>query len=180
MCFRIYGNEDYSGVAVGHCFLISSNSSKAESIEFSSHFHWPSHDLFAHFADNCGNVNNTSGSSASGFLGSPGYNMDDILIITAKHSERAYLRATFLKNHFDKITKQRGRKPFKWVNNSLIIKKKNSFFLLWLTYLASIYPFQFSAHQNWRWSLQRGDCPQVSKHSFADCDPLSRTFGPSS
>lgn len=39
--------------------------------------------------------------------------MDDILIITAKHSERAYLRATFLKNHFDKITKQRGRKPFK-------------------------------------------------------------------
>ncbi|XP_039492577.1 uncharacterized protein LOC120452421 isoform X3 [Drosophila santomea] len=66
--------------------------------------------------DNCGNVNNTSGSSASGFLGSLGYNMDDILIITAKHSERAYLRATFLKNHFDKITKQRGRKPFNFLH----------------------------------------------------------------
>lgn len=66
----------------------------------------------SHFKDNCGGVNN-SGASASGCLATPGYNMDDILIITAKHSERAYLRATFLKNHFDKITKQRGRKPFK-------------------------------------------------------------------
>ncbi|XP_017002531.2 uncharacterized protein stumps isoform X1 [Drosophila takahashii] len=66
--------------------------------------------------DNCGNVNNASGASASGFLGPSGYNMDDILIITAKHSERAYLRATFLKNHFDKITKQRGRKPFNFLH----------------------------------------------------------------
>ncbi|KAH8381855.1 hypothetical protein KR009_000655 [Drosophila setifemur] len=67
--------------------------------------------------DNCGNVNNASGASASGCLGyNPGYNMDDILIITAKHSERAYLRATFLKNHFDKITKQRGRKPFNFLH----------------------------------------------------------------
>jgi len=59
-------------------------------------------------------VNNTNGVAATFYgYGQPGYNMDDILIITAKHSERAYLRATFLKNHFDKITKQRGRKPFK-------------------------------------------------------------------
>ncbi|XP_068157480.1 phosphoinositide 3-kinase adapter protein 1 isoform X1 [Drosophila tropicalis] len=66
--------------------------------------------------DNCSNVNNTqSGTNASGF-GLLGYNMDDILIITAKHSERAYLRATFLKNHFDKITKQRGRKPFNFLH----------------------------------------------------------------
>ncbi|XP_055847418.1 phosphoinositide 3-kinase adapter protein 1 isoform X2 [Episyrphus balteatus] len=43
-------------------------------------------------------------------------NMDDILIITAKHSERAILRANFLKNHFDKITKQRGRKPFNFLH----------------------------------------------------------------
>ncbi|XP_033236610.1 uncharacterized protein stumps isoform X2 [Drosophila pseudoobscura] len=63
--------------------------------------------------DNCGNVNNASGANASGCIG---YNMDDILIITAKHSERAYLRATFLKNHFDKITKQRGRKPFNFLH----------------------------------------------------------------
>ncbi|KAH8247219.1 hypothetical protein KR038_000314 [Drosophila bunnanda] len=65
--------------------------------------------------DNCGNVNNATGASASGCMGL-GYNMDDILIITAKHSERAYLRATFLKNHFDKITKQRGRKPFNFLH----------------------------------------------------------------
>uniref|UniRef100_A0A1A9WPE8 DBB domain-containing protein n=1 Tax=Glossina brevipalpis TaxID=37001 RepID=A0A1A9WPE8_9MUSC len=44
------------------------------------------------------------------------YNMDDILIVTAKHSERAILRANFLKNHFDKITKQRGRKPFNFLH----------------------------------------------------------------
>lgn len=60
-----------------------------------------------HFADNCGTVSNSSSNSSGA------YNMDDILIITAKHSERAILRANFLKNHFDKITKQRGRKPFK-------------------------------------------------------------------
>ncbi|KAH8418035.1 hypothetical protein KR222_010832, partial [Zaprionus bogoriensis] len=67
--------------------------------------------------DNCGNVNNTNGAAATGYgFGQPGYNMDDILIITAKHSERAYLRATFLKNHFDKITKQRGRKPFNFLH----------------------------------------------------------------
>ncbi|KAH8267328.1 hypothetical protein KR018_010944 [Drosophila ironensis] len=66
--------------------------------------------------DNCGTVNNASGASASGCLALPGCNMDDILIITAKHSERAYLRATFLKNHFDKITKQRGRKPFNFLH----------------------------------------------------------------
>ncbi|XP_051862654.1 phosphoinositide 3-kinase adapter protein 1 isoform X1 [Drosophila albomicans] len=67
--------------------------------------------------DNCGNVNNTNGTPATGYgFGQPGYNMDDILIVTAKHSERAYLRATFLKNHFDKITKQRGRKPFNFLH----------------------------------------------------------------
>ncbi|KRG02255.1 phosphoinositide 3-kinase adapter protein 1 isoform X2 [Drosophila mojavensis] len=67
--------------------------------------------------DNCGNVNNTNGAASTGYgYGQPGYNMDDILIITAKHSERAYLRATFLKNHFDKITKQRGRKPFNFLH----------------------------------------------------------------
>ncbi|KAH8312603.1 hypothetical protein KR044_011643, partial [Drosophila immigrans] len=67
--------------------------------------------------DNCGNVNNTNGAPATGYgFGQPGYNMDDILIVTAKHSERAYLRATFLKNHFDKITKQRGRKPFNFLH----------------------------------------------------------------
>ncbi|ALC45437.1 stumps [Drosophila busckii] len=72
--------------------------------------------------DNCGNVNNASNISGAtaatgGYgYGQPGYNMDDILIITAKHSERAYLRATFLKNHFDKITKQRGRKPFNFLH----------------------------------------------------------------
>ncbi|XP_034489261.1 phosphoinositide 3-kinase adapter protein 1 isoform X3 [Drosophila innubila] len=67
--------------------------------------------------NNCGNVNNTNGVLATFYgFGQPGYNMDDILIITAKHSERAYLRATFLKNHFDKITKQRGRKPFNFLH----------------------------------------------------------------
>ncbi|CAD7084728.1 unnamed protein product [Hermetia illucens] len=43
-------------------------------------------------------------------------NMDDILIITAKHSERAILWANFLKTRFDKITKQRGRKPFNFLH----------------------------------------------------------------
>ncbi|XP_054726447.1 phosphoinositide 3-kinase adapter protein 1 [Anastrepha obliqua] len=60
--------------------------------------------------DNCGTVSNSSSN------GSGPYNMDDILIITAKHSERAILRANFLKNHFDKITKQRGRKPFNFLH----------------------------------------------------------------
>ncbi|XP_030375827.1 uncharacterized protein LOC115625077 isoform X2 [Scaptodrosophila lebanonensis] len=61
--------------------------------------------------DNCGTASSESATS----LGL-GYNMDDILIITAKHSERALLRANFLKNHFDKITKQRGRKPFNFLH----------------------------------------------------------------
>ncbi|XP_004534124.1 uncharacterized protein LOC101453892 isoform X2 [Ceratitis capitata] len=60
--------------------------------------------------DNCGTVSNSSVNSSAA------YNMDDILIITAKHSERAILRANFLKNHFDKITKQRGRKPFNFLH----------------------------------------------------------------
>lgn len=60
-----------------------------------------------YFLDNCGTMSNSMTSSTGS------YNMDDILIVTAKHSERAILRANFLKNHFDKITKQRGRKPFK-------------------------------------------------------------------
>ncbi|XP_029405857.2 uncharacterized protein LOC105225788 isoform X2 [Bactrocera dorsalis] len=60
--------------------------------------------------DNCGTVSNSSTNSSGA------YNMDDILIITAKHSERAILRANFLKNHFDKITKQRGRKPFNFLH----------------------------------------------------------------
>ncbi|XP_075148806.1 DBB domain-containing protein stumps isoform X3 [Haematobia irritans] len=61
--------------------------------------------------DNCGTMNSSMSSSSSG-----SYNMDDILIVTAKHSERAILRANFLKNHFDKITKQRGRKPFNFLH----------------------------------------------------------------
>ncbi|XP_036323209.1 uncharacterized protein LOC118737066 isoform X2 [Rhagoletis pomonella] len=60
--------------------------------------------------DNCGTVSNSSSNNSGP------YNMDDILIITAKHSERAILRANFLKNHFDKITKQRGRKPFNFLH----------------------------------------------------------------
>ncbi|KAL5285285.1 PIK3AP1 family protein [Megaselia abdita] len=56
--------------------------------------------FFFLFTDNCG------GSS----------NMDDILIVTAKHSERAILWANFLKSRFDKITKQRGRKPFNFLH----------------------------------------------------------------
>lgn len=43
-------------------------------------------------------------------------NMDDILILTAKQSERAILWANFLKTRFDKITKQRGRKPFNFLH----------------------------------------------------------------
>ncbi|KAL9897996.1 DBB domain-containing protein stumps isoform 2-T2 [Glossina fuscipes fuscipes] len=60
--------------------------------------------------DNCGTMSNSMTSSTNS------YNMDDILIVTAKHSERAILRANFLKNHFDKITKQRGRKPFNFLH----------------------------------------------------------------
>ncbi|XP_046806310.1 uncharacterized protein LOC111676505 isoform X1 [Lucilia cuprina] len=60
--------------------------------------------------DNCGTMSNSMTSSTGS------YNMDDILIVTAKHSERAILRANFLKNHFDKITKQRGRKPFNFLH----------------------------------------------------------------
>ncbi|KAM7359221.1 DBB domain-containing protein stumps isoform 4-T4 [Cochliomyia hominivorax] len=59
---------------------------------------------------NCGTMSNSMTSSTGS------YNMDDILIVTAKHSERAILRANFLKNHFDKITKQRGRKPFNFLH----------------------------------------------------------------
>lgn len=39
--------------------------------------------------------------------------MDDILIVTARQSEPAILWANYLKTRFDKITKQRGRVPFK-------------------------------------------------------------------
>lgn len=39
--------------------------------------------------------------------------MDDILIVTARLSESAIQFANYLKTRFDKITKQRGRKPFK-------------------------------------------------------------------
>ncbi|XP_019892071.2 uncharacterized protein LOC101895140 isoform X2 [Musca domestica] len=63
--------------------------------------------------DNCGTMNSSMSGSSTG---SSAYNMDDILIVTAKHSERAILRANFLKNHFDKITKQRGRKPFNFLH----------------------------------------------------------------
>jgi hypothetical protein len=39
--------------------------------------------------------------------------MDDILIVTAKQSEPGILWVNYLKTCFDKITKQRGRLPFK-------------------------------------------------------------------
>jgi hypothetical protein len=39
--------------------------------------------------------------------------MDDILIVTAKQSEPGILWVNYLKTCFDKITKQRGRQPFK-------------------------------------------------------------------
>lgn len=40
-------------------------------------------------------------------------NVDDILIVTAKQSELGILWVNYLKACFDKITKQRGRIPFK-------------------------------------------------------------------
>uniref|UniRef100_A0A1B0EYV6 Uncharacterized protein n=1 Tax=Phlebotomus papatasi TaxID=29031 RepID=A0A1B0EYV6_PHLPP len=40
--------------------------------------------------------------------------MDDILIVTTRQSESAILWANHLKTRFDKITKERGRIPFKW------------------------------------------------------------------
>jgi len=40
-------------------------------------------------------------------------NMDDILVVTTKQSELAVLWVNYLKACFDKITKQRGRMPFK-------------------------------------------------------------------
>ncbi|XP_055377381.1 putative uncharacterized protein DDB_G0277255 isoform X2 [Condylostylus longicornis] len=45
-----------------------------------------------------------------------GASMDDILILTAKNSERAFTWASFLRARFDKITKQRGRKPFNFLH----------------------------------------------------------------
>lgn len=39
--------------------------------------------------------------------------MDDILIVMARQSEAAICWAQYLNQRFDKITKQRGRKPFK-------------------------------------------------------------------
>lgn len=42
---------------------------------------------------------------------------DDILIVTTKQSELGILWVNYLKTCFDKITKQRGRMPFKWVND---------------------------------------------------------------
>lgn len=39
--------------------------------------------------------------------------MDDILIVTTKQSELGILWVNYLKACFDKITKQRGRMPFK-------------------------------------------------------------------
>lgn len=41
--------------------------------------------------------------------------MDDILIVTSRQSEPAILWANYLRTRFDKITKQRGRQPFKYV-----------------------------------------------------------------
>lgn len=53
--------------------------------------------------------------SGGGMNGAPtGHDdMDDILIVTSRQSEPAILWANYLKQRFDKITKQRGRKPFK-------------------------------------------------------------------
>lgn len=39
--------------------------------------------------------------------------MDDILVVTTKQSELGILWVNYLKACFDKITKQRGRMPFK-------------------------------------------------------------------
>lgn len=38
---------------------------------------------------------------------------DDILVVTARQSEPGILWVNYLKTCFDKITKQRGRVPFK-------------------------------------------------------------------
>lgn len=60
---------------------------------------------------NGSNVTSAGGTIGTGFAGID--DMDDILIVTARQSESAILWANYLKARFDKITKQRGRKPFK-------------------------------------------------------------------
>lgn len=57
-----------------------------------------------------GFCHSSSVATASGSISS---DMDDILIVTARQSEPAILWANYLKTRFDKITKQRGRQPFK-------------------------------------------------------------------
>lgn len=42
--------------------------------------------------------------------------VDDILFVTVRHNEQAVMWVNHLKTCFDKITKQRGRLPFKWVS----------------------------------------------------------------
>ncbi|XP_055549688.1 uncharacterized protein LOC129732656 [Wyeomyia smithii] len=42
--------------------------------------------------------------------------MDDIVFITARHNEQAFMWANHLKTCFDKITKQRGKLPFKFLH----------------------------------------------------------------
>lgn len=69
----------------------------------------------------CHNNGNASPAATSGggsghhhhIINSNSADMDDILIVTARQSEPAILWANYLKARFDKITKQRGRLPFK-------------------------------------------------------------------
>ncbi|XP_053681964.1 phosphoinositide 3-kinase adapter protein 1 [Sabethes cyaneus] len=42
--------------------------------------------------------------------------MDDILFVTARHNEQAFMWANHLKTCFDKITKQRGKIPFNFLH----------------------------------------------------------------
>lgn len=59
------------------------------------------------------NSNGNNGVGNAGGMPTGHDDMDDILIVTSRQSEPAILWANYLKQRFDKITKQRGRKPFK-------------------------------------------------------------------
>lgn len=59
------------------------------------------------------NSNGNNGGGNAGGMPTGHDDMDDILIVTSRQSEPAILWANYLKQRFDKITKQRGRKPFK-------------------------------------------------------------------
>ncbi|XP_058055655.1 uncharacterized protein LOC131207063 [Anopheles bellator] len=62
-----------------------------------------------------------AGSSANGNAADPGSTLAamDVLFVTARHSEHGMLWVNHLKVCFDKITKQRGRLPFKFLHIKL-------------------------------------------------------------